>query len=663
MPFKARAGTARDGPGDGVSEDMYRGVFNAIDEGLVLYEMLFDEDGNAFDAVILDHNPQWERMAGAAGMVGRRVSEVFPDVEPTWNETFGHVALTGEAIRFENYYAHFDRWYNLHVSRIGGADSRLLAAVISDVTFRKRHEAWQAYLVKLNDVLRPLTDPVDLQAEAATVLGTHLGANRVFYAEVDGDHVVVHRDFVRDVASLAGRYRLSDFGSSFVPDLVAGRTTMLTDVLTDPRITPFLREAFAAIDVRSGLGVPLVKDGRLVSIFGVYQSREHTWTPDEVEIVEETAERTWAAVERAQAEEALRRSEERFHAVADLVPDLLWHSDSGGYATWCNRRWLEYTGQSPEDAEGLGWMEVIHPEDRERSRASVQHAISTGEPVKQERRIRRHDGVFRWFLVRAIPVRDEGGRVQHWFGAATDIQDQHSMLEALEERVQERTQEVRTLATHLTRAEQRERRRISQILHDDLQQILFSVQMRTAAVSDAVGREGDPRVRKGLSDIESWIQTSIEKTRRLSVDLSPPLLKQEGLADALRWLQSQMEQIYDLKVEIEAAHAFQMEDDDVRVLLFLTVRELLFNVTKHAGVNRARVRLSESNGEVVIEVADEGSGYDVSALEQKRGFGLYSLQERLRLLGGRVEIDSRVGDGTRVTIHAPMGLAAPSEGH
>ncbi len=132
--------------------------------------------------------------------------------------------------------------------------------------------------------------------------------------------------------------------------------------------------------------------------------------------------------ERRRAEEALyasqerlRESEARFRAVANIVPDLLWSSEPDGAMVWYNERWLEYTGQSLAEAVGWGWTEAIHPEDREAAARHYHQALESGRPLQQEQRIRRADGAYRSFLMRAEPLRDEKGKVMHWFGSATDI--------------------------------------------------------------------------------------------------------------------------------------------------------------------------------------------------------------------------------------------------
>jgi PAS domain S-box-containing protein len=129
---------------------------------------------------------------------------------------------------------------------------------------------------------------------------------------------------------------------------------------------------------------------------------------------------------------ALRESETTFRAIVNLVPDLLWRNDAQGHATWHNQRWLEYTGQTPDEATGSGWLEVVHPDDQMQSLANFQLALATGQTLKQEHRLRNTSGEYRWFQIRSEPVRDERGHIHEWFGAATDIQERKTPELALQ---------------------------------------------------------------------------------------------------------------------------------------------------------------------------------------------------------------------------------------
>jgi signal transduction histidine kinase len=158
-----------------------------------------------------------------------------------------------------------------------------------------------------------------------------------------------------------------------------------------------------------------------------------------------------------------------------------------------------------------------------------------------------------------------------------------------------------------------------------------------------------------------WLGQGIEMTRTLAVELRPPVLEGESLPTMLRWLVGQMHELHGLTVALQAGRSPRALDAAVRVLLFQIVRELLFNVVKHAGVDRATVDLRAVDGHVEVEVADEGSGFDVAVSEHEEGFGLFTVRKRLEMLGGHLEIASVPGEGTRVTLFAPLERA-PGEG-
>ena len=164
-----------------------------------------------------------------------------------------------------------------------------------------------------------------------------------------------------------------------------------------------------------------------------------------------------------------------------------------------------------------------------------------------------------------------------------------------------------------------------------------------------------------LKQAEDLLARGTAITRRLSIDLNPPILRNEGLRSILTWLQSHMRDLHNLDVDLEADEEVHIENPDARVMLFQVVRELLFNAAKHAGVDKVAVRLRSQDGELEIVVADEGGGFDPAGLDQDpeddSSLGLTNVKERINILGGRVEIDSAAGRGTQVTVRAPVSAA------
>jgi len=231
----------------------------------------------------------------------------------------------------------------------------------------------------------------------------------------------------------------------------------------------------------------------------------------------------------------------------------------------------------------------------------------------------------------------------------------HQLNQTLEEQVVLRTAQVQSLAAALTLAEQEERRRIAQILHDDLQQQLYRIQVQLLTILPEA--DSDPRVAAHAQKVHTWLDDAIRITRQLTVELSPPILLEEGLTEALGWLSAQMTASYGLQVSIRAVHAFSLPDEDIRVLLLQLVRELLFNVVKHAATDQAMVELQfDEAGALQLTVSDAGCGFDVTqAMANKTSsFGLFSVRERLALFGGRMDIASTLGQGTSILLTVPL---------
>lgn len=240
-------------------------------------------------------------------------------------------------------------------------------------------------------------------------------------------------------------------------------------------------------------------------------------------------------------------------------------------------------------------------------------------------------------------------------------------LAELEDRVRIRTAELQRradqlarLTSELTLAEQRERRRLAKLLHDHLQQLLvgakFGLQVLSKQVSEAH--------REAILEVQELIGESIDASRSLTVELSPPILHEAGLVAGLQWLARWMNDKHGLDVTVSIDPAVHTEREDVRVLVFEAVRELLFNVSKHAGVpaTHLAVELRDENT-LVVTVSDDGVGFDpeeIAARDDPEGFGLLSIRERLGHLGGRLEIESAVGDGSVFRVIAPVrSVAAP----
>ena len=224
-------------------------------------------------------------------------------------------------------------------------------------------------------------------------------------------------------------------------------------------------------------------------------------------------------------------------------------------------------------------------------------------------------------------------------------------------------QQVRRLASALTLSEQRERWRISQILHDHVQQMLHGIHMRAHLIELDTPTELRASIEDHLRTILQLTDEALQATRTLTVELSPPVLQRRGLIAAFQWLTEQMEKVHSIEVILDIQTEEQLANQEISVLVFQFARELLFNVVKHAGVACARLTLGEIADQLIVTIEDDGRGFDTTKIrhEPNDGFGLYSINERLALFGGRLDIESAPGLGTRAVICIPRKLFLDGE--
>lgn len=232
-----------------------------------------------------------------------------------------------------------------------------------------------------------------------------------------------------------------------------------------------------------------------------------------------------------------------------------------------------------------------------------------------------------------------------------------AMNQTLEERVLERTAQVRTLAAELSQAEHRERERLASVLHDDLQQLLAASRMRLQMAAAVPEGSAD-----ALAQVDEYLAGAIEQCRCLAVEVSPKVVSERGLGGALAWLGEHMRERHGLNVEVTVSGDVDHHDRDVETSIFRAVRELLFNVTKHAKVDHARVCATRrDDGSLCITVGDSGQGFDPEAVgAYDAGFGLGSVRSHTEILGGTCQVSSRPGEGTKVTLVFPGAPLPPA---
>jgi PAS domain S-box-containing protein len=500
-------------------------------------------------------------------------------------------------------------------------------------------------------------------------------------------------------------------------------------------------------------------------------------------------------LQRALMQEAARENERRWTELAEGMPQLLWTCLPEGACDFLSKQWVAHTGVPESKQLGYGWLEQVHPEDRNALIERWKHAVESGAPFDAQFRIRRHDGAYRWFKSRAVAVHDESGQTYKWYGTSNDIQHLRELQSALHEsnerfrraletipdgvviynpdlRIQyvneaftrisghparhfigRRDEEIWTpevygaylptltealeaqsvrsigvdvllegqrihtyvrfvpltddkglvkeilaviqdltgrkqveqaldqqlvaleiekrlnaekelllhqekinaLTAELMLAEEQERRKIAIELHDRIGQNLAisKIKLGMALKSAPSGDLAD-----ALTEIRNFIEQTIEDTRSLSFELSPPALQDSDLNHALQDLVDYMQSSHGITIAYTWEGQAGLFEKSREVIIYMAVRELLLNIVKHSHASKASVNVRSAEDELRISVEDNGvclkDPTDLQQNGKSKGFGLATMRERLAALSGTFNIDSCSGRGTRAVIILPL---------
>jgi PAS domain S-box-containing protein len=356
--------------------------------------------------------------------------------------------------------------------------------------------------------------------------------------------------------------------------------------------------------------------------------------------------------ERKKTEQTLRESEERLKILFESAPDTIYVIDSENRFVDFNKVALELVGFTRDEVIGksLAELGLLSAQQLSKAKANLKKAAAGKPTGPNQYTLKRKDGSHVSIEVRTFPVKI-GGKILT-LGIARDITE-HKQTE---KKLLEHQAKLKSLASQLSLTEERERHRLATDLHDQISQSLVISKIKL----DQLRKSSDSdEFNEPLKDISNCLGRVIDDTRALTFDLSYPILYELGFEAAVaEWLTDQIQEKHRIKTEFEDDGLPKPLDDDICVLLFRNVRELLINVVKHSQANKVRISIRKVNDNIEIEVEDDGIGFDpheVTTMATKRAeFGLFSIRERLEQLGGTIEIDSEIGCGSKITMRAPL---------
>jgi len=379
----------------------------------------------------------------------------------------------------------------------------------------------------------------------------------------------------------------------------------------------------------------------------------------EQRVLERTEELALKAELLLQLNVELVRKNQELDAIVHTAPDIIFSRKADGSRDYISDRFYEFTGAAPGSANGFGWLDYVHPEDKQKAMADWLLCVESGANYEAEYRMQAKDGNYRWFRARAVPIRSDG-QIIKWYGTCSDIHDSKVLEQSirdsateLEKMVDRRTDELRRLSIRLMTMQDEERRRLARDLHDGLGQELAVAKM----VLDRMIMEkpADPP-EEAWTQASSIIDRAIQQVRTMSHLLHPPLLDEVGLLSALSWYVDGLTKRSGIETSLDVRPAeFPRLAPEVETAVFRIVQEALTNVFRHSEASRVWITLTQKEGQIVVAVRDDGKGIGRRIAELQPdsvGVGIGGMKQRAKEFGGELRL-TNAQPGTLVELLIP----------
>ena len=357
------------------------------------------------------------------------------------------------------------------------------------------------------------------------------------------------------------------------------------------------------------------------------------------------AQRKKIETELVHSNSLIRESEERFRLVANTAPVMIWMSGPEKLCVYFNQPWLEFTGRPIEAELGNGWAEGVHPEDLQACLDTYTGAFERREFFKMQYRLRRYDGEYRWVFDMGVPRFNSDGSFVGYIGSCIDVTERKMAEEA-----------VAALSGRLLDAQEEEHKRIAREIHDDYNQRLAVLANDLEELAEQVGQSPDA-TRERLHQLWNGVSEIAADLHSLSHSLHPSTLENLGLVAGIKAFCREFADHQQMKIHFACENVPRAIPADTALCLFRITQEGLRNIKRHSGTNSAEVCLEGLMDQIHLSVTDQGKGFDVNSRSPQSGIGIRSMEERLRSLGGHLEVQSHPMKGTRIDAWLPLEAA------
>lgn len=642
---------AADGPQENATQhspgDRYKAIFENIDEGFAILEIVAEESGFPTEVYIQEVNRAFTKHTGLADVTGKTVQELIPDLEPMWLQAVGHVACSGEVLRLENYVSGIERWIDVNVSRIGGIGSKLVAVVFTDITERVRREKHVSFLASVQGEFPTIKTAEEVMQSAGSRIGQYLGVDACYFADIDEVHDVALIHYLwksGDIPEFPRAVKLSELLAGKLSDLFSlGETSVVNDTETDIR---FNHVGYRTMQVRAVLAVPFLKDGKWRSSLVVGSANPREWRQDEIALFREFADRLFPRLERAIVEDKLRESEQRYRIILRAAGVATWDWNVPEDKVIWNDQHYIVLGLEPADdvKSSLYFKRFVHVDDVEDVSNRLALSVSGVAPFRAEFRIVRADnGEIRWMSGFGRDVEWKDGRISRMTGVMYDITERKKLEQQKEEFIGIAGHELKTPVTSI--------KVYTEILLDML--------------VEAQNYQGAALVQK--------LDTQVERLAMLIHDLLDTTKIDDGLLalhytwfDVAKLVEERVAELRLLSLDhwIDFAQCPEMQVHADRDRIGQVITNLVYNAVKYSpSGGDIVIRCEQIDGGVQISVRDDGIGIPAELRERiferffrvnspelpttsGLGLGLHISKGIIQRHGGRIWVESAPGQGS-----------------
>jgi len=669
------------------SEQRYSVLFAQMVMGFALLEIIYDENSKPCDYRQLEVNPAFETLTGLPRdrILGKTILEVLPDIEPFWIETYGKVAATGESVHFENYAQPLHKWFEVTAFRTRAGH---VGVTFADITERKRAERYQHLSA---EILRTLNEPLgvsDVVNHILAAINRETGLDAVGIRLRSGDDFPdfvqsgFSPEFLRTENALIARDNNGDLCRDENGKIslectcglvISGQTDPANPLFTkggsfwtnnsllfldlparqDPRLhsrNKCIRQGYCSVAL-----IPIRTNGDIVGLLQLNDRKQNCFTLEMIHFFEAISASIGVALMRKQQEEARRESEAGLAAAQRIAHIGSWEWNvQTDRAHWSDETFHIF-GHAPGHLEEhrQNFLDMIHPQDKARVDQALAEAVNGTRKYDLDYRIQLPDGTEKVIHAQAETLRDEAGRPLLMRGTVQDITERQQ----IERDLQRSFDQLRALAARLQSIREEERKRVAREIHDQLGQALTAIKIDMSFLVRELPA-GEKHYAKRTSSILQLVEELIHAVRRIATELRPGILDDLGLVAALEWAGE------DFQARTGTTCRLDLPQDDIAVgpeqatAIFRIFQETLANVARHADASQVEVRLAKEDGQLALEVHDNGNGIPENKLSIGESLGILGMRERTMLLGGELTISGSPGNGTTVRVRIP---AAPSE--